>query len=280
MHLTIYQNHVRFLERVLPFLEEHEGSNHLMLGIALNIERYLAKCQPYMVVIDHAEAIIAVALQTPPHNIVIYADDQVEDDVLLLLINHLIAIEQPLPGVIGPKVIAFRFSNLWFESTGRSVEPGMSLRSYQLTEVTLPQGIEGSFRPATLNDQALLCSWHRAFYYETSVSGPVPDSAEWADRVIANEQLFIWEVNGIPVSMAVQTRPTRRSRSISAVYTPPEHRRNGYASACVAHLSQLILDSGYEFAALFTDLKNPTSNKIYMAIGYVPVCDVSEYTFS
>ena len=280
MELTPYHNHKDFLDRVLPYLEEHEGSNHLMLGVALNIERYLAECQPFMAVIDHEEAIITVALQTPPHNIIIYADDQVEDAALLLLINHLIADNQPVPGVIGPKVIAFRFSNLWFESTGKSVEPGMSLRFYQLTEVNPPQGIPGSFRAAERTEHDLLCSWHRAFYYETGVSGPVPDSAAWADRVIANEQLFIWEVNGIPVSMAVQTRPTRRSRSISAVYTPPEHRRHGYASACVAHLSQLILDSGYKFAALFTDLKNPTSNKIYMAIGYVPICDVSEYTFS
>ncbi len=31
---------------------------------------------------------------------------------------------------------------------------------------------------------------------------------------------------------------------------------------------------------LYTNLANPTSNKIYQAIGYQPVVDVQEFTFS
>ncbi len=30
---------------------------------------------------------------------------------------------------------------------------------------------------------------------------------------------------------------------------------------------------------LYTDLSNPTSNHIYQAIGYRPVCDVDAYAF-
>jgi predicted GNAT family acetyltransferase len=30
---------------------------------------------------------------------------------------------------------------------------------------------------------------------------------------------------------------------------------------------------------LYTDLANPTSNKIYTDIGYVRVCDAAEYAF-
>ena len=33
------------------------------------------------------------------------------------------------------------------------------------------------------------------------------------------------------------------------------------------------------YGLLFTDLSNPTSNYIYQAIGYKPVCDVDEYKF-
>jgi uncharacterized protein len=57
------------------------------------------------------------------------------------------------------------------------------------------------------------------------------------------------------------------------VYTPPEKRKHGYASDCVAALTQHLLDSGYKTASLYTDLDNPTSNKIYMEIGYEPVMD-------
>ena len=67
--------------------------------------------------------------------------------------------------------------------------------------------------------------------------------------------------------------------AVNAVYTPPEQRRRGYATAAVAVLSQRLLDTGYQFCCLFTDLSNPTSNTIYQRIGYRPLCDYNEYIF-
>ena len=61
------------------------------------------------------------------------------------------------------------------------------------------------------------------------------------------------------------------------MYTPPEKRGSGYASACVAALSQQLLDEGFSFTSLFTDLANPTSNQIYMNIGYQPLADFEKY---
>lgn len=67
--------------------------------------------------------------------------------------------------------------------------------------------------------------------------------------------------------------------TVSLVYTPPELRGHGYASRCVAALSQLLLESGWEYSSLFTDLSNPISNSIYQKIGYRPVCDFNDYIF-
>jgi predicted GNAT family acetyltransferase len=64
------------------------------------------------------------------------------------------------------------------------------------------------------------------------------------------------------------------------VYTPPEYRRRGYASASVAALSQSLLNQGHQFCFLFTDLANPTANHIYQDIGYQPVGDWHQYSFS
>jgi predicted GNAT family acetyltransferase len=66
---------------------------------------------------------------------------------------------------------------------------------------------------------------------------------------------------------------------ISLVYTPPEHRRKGYGSSCVAALSQTLLSRGHKYCFLFTDLANPTSNHIYQAIGYQSVGDLYDYSF-
>jgi predicted GNAT family acetyltransferase len=79
--------------------------------------------------------------------------------------------------------------------------------------------------------------------------------------------------------MASRTRRTRHGSTVSLVYTPPDQRRKGYATACVAALSQIILDSGKDFCTLFTDLANPTSNDIYIKIGYVPLGDFTLYRF-
>jgi hypothetical protein len=91
--------------------------------------------------------------------------------------------------------------------------------------------------------------------------------------------MYVWVNGGKPVSMVCHTGPTPHGIRVSFVYTPPEQRRKGYASACTAALSRRLLDAGYQFCFLFTDLGNPTSNHIYQDIGYRPVCDVDEYRF-
>ena len=79
--------------------------------------------------------------------------------------------------------------------------------------------------------------------------------------------------------MTARSRPTHHGIAVNAVYTPPEQRGRGYATAAVATLSQQLLYEGYDFCCLFTDLSNPTSNRIYQRIGYRPVCDFNEYIF-
>ena len=63
------------------------------------------------------------------------------------------------------------------------------------------------------------------------------------------------------------------------VYTPPSLRGRGYASAGVASVSQLLLEEGRRWCFLLTDVANPTTQHLYEAIGYRPVCDLEAYTF-
>jgi predicted GNAT family acetyltransferase len=86
-------------------------------------------------------------------------------------------------------------------------------------------------------------------------------------------------MNPHPVSLAAFCGPTPNGMRIGPVYTPPQYRGKGYASANVAALSQRLLDSGRKFCYLFTDLANPTSNKIYQKIGYEQVCEFGTVRF-
>ena len=89
---------------------------------------------------------------------------------------------------------------------------------------------------------------------------------------------YIWEDNA-PVSLAAGSQFSVTTSRIGPVYTPPAYRRKGYATACVAALSQKLLDEGCDRCFLLTDLENPTSNHIYQQIGYIPVCEWHEYSF-
>ena len=63
------------------------------------------------------------------------------------------------------------------------------------------------------------------------------------------------------------------------MYTPARHRRQGFASSLVADLSLAALAAGNRFCVLYTNVANPTSNRIYVEIGYERVCDAMEFTF-
>jgi predicted GNAT family acetyltransferase len=91
--------------------------------------------------------------------------------------------------------------------------------------------------------------------------------------MIDKGNLVAWEVKGEMVSMAASTRPTPNNITISYVYTPNSERKKGYASDCVSAFTQILLDRGYKTTSLYTDLSNPTSNKIYTQIGYEPIMD-------
>jgi len=117
-----------------------------------------------------------------------------------------------------------------------------------------------------------------AFRAEAAPDDPRTDPRIVLQRFLDAGVLVVWDDGG-PVSMAGSSRSSAHGATVSLVYTPPAHRGSGYASACVAALSQLLLDRGFSFCTLSTDLANPISNKIYQRIGYRPLADWTTYRF-
>ena len=156
----------------------------------------------------------------------------------------------------------------------------MSERIYRLTEVQPAASCPGRARPATLDDRDLVIAWLEAFrreaFGEADPGSVVADADRWLAR--RGRSLHLWE-DGDVVSLAGTGGRTPNGIRIGPVYTPPDARRRGYASALVAAISQAELDAGRRFCFLFTDLANPTANHIYQAIGYAPVRDVEAYAF-
>jgi predicted GNAT family acetyltransferase len=156
----------------------------------------------------------------------------------------------------------------------------MTQRIYELRQVFPPEGVPGYLRQARVDDIELLTDWVLGFNVDASLLPmELAEARGLAERRVEAGDIFIWENEVRPVSMAAKSRPTSHGITISLVYTPRALRNHGYASSCVAALSQQLLDAGWEFCTLYTDLANPTSNGIYQRIGYRPVCDSSEYHF-
>lgn len=115
--------------------------------------------------------------------------------------------------------------------------------------------------------------WVYQFCKDVNLPITMDEADAKADDLIRKGSLMGWDVDGEIVSMANTSRPTKRNINVNFVYTPINHRKKGYASDCVAALSQMMLDQGYQTTSLYTDLSNPTSNKIYQEIGYELVAD-------
>jgi predicted GNAT family acetyltransferase len=101
-----------------------------------------------------------------------------------------------------------------------------------------------------------------------------PDAGTMLPR-IEQGRVWLWEDgNGAPVHLTATNPPAYGVVRIGPVYTPREQRGHGYARAAVAEVSQRLLDDGHR-VCLFTDQDNPTSNRVYAAIGYRPVVDMA-----
>ncbi|WP_219461923.1 GNAT family N-acetyltransferase [Nonomuraea rhizosphaerae] len=153
----------------------------------------------------------------------------------------------------------------------------MAERLYRLGDLSLPE-VSGRGRLAGPADFPLLVSWFLAFGDEVGL-GLGRDPSEQVEHRLAGRQLFLWEDDGAPVSLAALSPAAGGVCRIGPVYTPPACRRRGYGAAVTAHASRVALEERCEQVVLFTDLANPTSNKVYQSIGYVPVSDYAQVTY-
>jgi predicted GNAT family acetyltransferase len=255
-----------FLARAEPFLRAAEAENVLMLGICES-RTFDGSC--YLATVEEDGVVVACALRTPPHSALLARADRA---ALALLVADLADRYPDLPAVAGPEPTVGVFADLWTAATGIATHRGTGMRVFEARSVVWPRLPSGTFRAATVADLPLLARWADAFFEEVGLLNPGDAARDQIDE----GRLYVWE-DGRPVSMAAWAGRTASTVRINAVYTPPEARGRGCASACVASLTQALLDEGLTSCCLYTDLANPTSNSIYQAIGYRPVCDAAEY---
>jgi uncharacterized protein len=273
---------LEFLADATPFLISDEPRHNLIFGIAGTLRDRPGHYPDFRLwLVEDDGQVVGAALRTPPFNLVLAQPG--ERAALSTLADALADDEQELPGVVAASPEVDDFAAEWESRRNVKRRLRMASRIYRLTDVRSPAGVSGRARVATPQDRKLLVDWLRAFAEEALHEAPSPArDAEWAvDGRLKDEWsgFMLWEDGGEPVSLAGWGGRTPTGIRVGPVYTPPDRRSRGYGSAVSAAVSAEQLAGGRQFCFLYTDLANPTSNKIYMDIGYEPVCDSVDYGF-
>ena len=264
-----------FLDRAEAWLLRAEVENGLILGTA----RLLLGEHPYgdpkfLSTIESDGAIVGCAFRTPPYPFVL---TRMPVEAIAPLLSDLHEVYVDLPGVHGPELEASNFARDWVALYGGTWSIKYRMRLHELREVRSPENPPaGRLRKATLEESDLANEWAECFVRDTGIE---PGHAEFGRRLVREGALYFWGDDG-PRSMVGVGRSTPHGAGISAVYTPPERRGRGYASAAVAAVSEELLRSGWEFCFLYTDLANPTANTIYARTGYEPRHDFVDIRFA
>lgn len=254
-----------FLSRHLEALEADQAKHNLMLGLLNRAHKDPSKVRLWSL----GEG-AACAVQTPPHFIVL---GDLHKQHAEILANALAGLD--FNGCIGADPVPETFVAA-LAKNGVRLKLGMPQRIYTLQkQPTFPKA-EGRGRLARSDDKQKYIDWVIQFSIEANPHQK-PPSREELDKVAFDRPVFFWEVDGAVVAMASRTRETKAGSNISLVYTPEEFRGRGYGGSVTAFACEHAFAEGKKIAFLYTDLRNPTSNKIYQKIGFEPWCDARTY---
>ncbi len=250
-----------FVEHHRPSLERDEVRHNLILPI---LDR-LALDPPPNLRRWSLGASGACAAQSPGYPIVLGELTQAQCRALAEETRDL-----DYPGVVGPEQTAPWFAERAIELGLTFLEP-IPQQIHVLRAKPSYPGAPGHARVISPAEVELFADWTTAFMRE-AIPHDLPPSRERLAQIAAEGRHQFWIVEGEPAAMAGIVRRTRHAAAIAGVYTPLSLRGRGYAGSVTAAVVEHIFAEGKTAACLYTDLRNPASNRCYAKIGFEPAC--------
>ena len=274
LHLT--RDPEEFATRAQAFLAGRVERNVLATVLVhMRSGRWTDRTPLFAYALDEHGRVSAAALRSPPWPLLVTALDH---HAAGELIEIWLPADPELNGVSGEAPTARAIAQAWQLRTAGVARCERRDAMHALSEVVPPERPAcGVLREASAGERALLIEWERAFVSEAK-AGMAAEAERSVDVRLANRAQFVWDDGGA-VSTLVLSPEVAGTVRIGPVYTPPEHRRRGYASSGVAAVCERALAGSARRCALFTDLANPTSNKIYAALGFRRLGEWEEYLF-
>ncbi len=277
MRLEIYQSAEEFYKVVMPWLRQNEGINLVAIGV-LEIQNSPNPLydKAYYGAVFGGDNLMGVGIMTPPHPLNI-------NGKTIDVVPYFLEMAKQIPApksILGPGEFAKRFAELWIKETGATVSRREAQAIHKLTKVIHPEIGLAKMIVAEDRHLKLVQEWSQQFCIDCGMDSDTEEVNKRVCRSLEGRTRFLLTVGDRPVSMADWGRRTGTMGAISWVFTPENERKKGYGSAITALLSQRILDSGCEAVYLYTQLDNPTSNKIYYNIGFRVISDSWHISFT
>ncbi|HSC02750.1 MAG TPA: GNAT family N-acetyltransferase [Solirubrobacteraceae bacterium] len=204
------------------------------------------------------------AMRTPPWPLLASPLEPADAESLT---DRWLEVDPDVAGLSSVPETARAIAAAWERRTGGTSRRTFSEAMHVLSEVhDPPRPAPGMLRLPRPGERDLLVEWTREFVTEARLVGAA-QAGQMVDARLRQEGLLVWD-DGQPVSLVGVNPAVAGVVRIGPVYTPRPLRRRGYAGSAVAAVSRRALDGGADRCMLFTDLANPTSNKIYAEVGY------------
>ena len=253
-----------FDDAVLTFLSMDPVRNTVLLTV-LDSERVVRSTDSWFAWACDGGEVVGAALHIPPYNVALSA---MQPEVAAQL-----GVGDDSSGAVGARDVVEAFAG------GRTFSTYMLETQYVLTDLVAPSDVPGEARRYGPEDADLYVSWLEAFVAETGVTHS-PDPLDALDRRLrSGGAMWIWERDGERVALAGRSGLVCGVPRIGPVWTPPEHRARGYAAALSAHTCAEAFAIGAEACTLFADAANPTSNGVYLRLGFRPSGEIADIRF-
>ncbi|HYT10929.1 MAG TPA: GNAT family N-acetyltransferase [Mycobacteriales bacterium] len=259
-----------FGHRVMPWLERDPVRNTVQATVLrARLEGLVDPEPPWLAWLGDGGEVAGVAVQTPPRGILL-------SPLPSGAARALAAVVPPaLPGAAGPPAEVEAFTTAYAERIGARPTVAVRQRLFRLDRVVPHPPVPGRLREAKEADVERVLRWLVAFAVEAHT--PAGADAGIARRAVDQRRALLWEVGGEPVSLVGHTAAVAGVPRVGPVYTPPEHRRRGYAGAATAATCARLLERGARTVVLFADRANPTATGVYRRIGFDPVGDHDDW---
>jgi GNAT superfamily N-acetyltransferase len=257
-----------FLERSSDFLYRREDLYSHILSLAIaSTERQCPFSAPFWfaTVLDNYGEIAACAVHANPDGLICTV---IDDEKAARLIASEFQTALGFPHRISGPPETVRLLKTFFDAAKRQdLSKQKTWTIYRIDDAPKsPASFVGNLKVGTKSDEELVRAWGQLYDLEKPAFTSIE---EFLVRKLTRKELFMW-VHNDTKSIVTLSGKTKRGVRISALYTPPEFRGQGFATSAISTLVGKAIANGASFVTLHAQHGDAVEN-FYTKIGFKPI---------